>query len=150
VRVGLHVGAIAAQSAWLELRLLYLPPVTLDASNHPTASGRFALFGAAVDACLRPIEGAHVLVGVCGGLEVGVATGEGDGVSDPGDNTAVWVAPALSVFGGVRPLGPLLLRLEASLLAPVHRPDFVLEGVGALYRAAPLVARGTLTGSILF
>lgn len=103
-------------------------------ADRPTTGGDFERFEAGLRACYGGQRG-RWLLDACGGVELLVLHGQGRGVSDPGSGSERWLAPWLGPslgFGLTRRVF-LLGRLEASFPATHH--DFVLDGVGLVYRS---------------
>jgi len=132
---GLVFGALD-----LRLRLLFLPPRRSAAEAPPTAAGDLWLFAGGVAVCWTPLR-ARIELGACGGLEGGVMLGEGSGVTRSVRDGAPWIGPwavARAAFE-VTPWLAASVALEA--MVPLNRPAFVIEGVGTIHRAGPVVGR---------
>lgn len=93
----------------------------------------------------RAVEGrlGGLRVAPCLGLELGQLRGRGFGVQNPDEGAALWVAPTAEGHLALTLLPWLELELTLAAVVPLRRPDFVLQQVGIVHRAAPLTGRTT-------
>lgn len=74
----------------------------------------------------------------------------GFGVRSPRAGAALWIAPLAEASAAV-PIGRrFALRLDLGALAPLLRPTFVLERLGAVHGASTLVGRAVLAAEARF
>ncbi len=75
---------------------------------------------------------------VGGGVQLGSMRARGYGIVERGRRSILWVA--LAVGGGIRyaPAPWVALGLGLELYVPMTRPEFTVEKLGAVHRAAPL------------
>jgi hypothetical protein len=145
---------VAASVAWtpsiararplrLELTGGYATAARATAPSRPRVGGTFGLAPMHMSVCymygLDRLE-----VGGCAGGGVSLVPASSDGASAPGSALA-----ALGELGGgglglVRVAGPVSLRLSLSVAAPLTRPSFVVDGVGALHRPALASGRASV------
>lgn len=126
----------------VELQGLAFLPAGADAPSG--GSAEFALFGGAALVCY---EAANALgsaaVGACAGFELGRMTGEGSGVTDPGEGDAAWRA-ARAEIGAVYPASRTLgFAARLGVAVPTSRARFDLAG-NEVHRPAALTLRATL------
>jgi hypothetical protein len=111
------------------------------------AGGELALYAAALRGGFELVrgQGGHVGTGPSAGLEAGVAVGRGwgSGLERRGTDTQLWTAPSLG-WALLVSVEQLAFGLFVEALAPLHRPSWVLEGYGELFRAPALVGRVSL------
>jgi len=132
-----------------EARGAYWPARSQELAAHPGTGGDLDLVVAGVAACWTArVERPELAA--CGGAEVDHLRGEGYGVDRPASGAATWLA----VAAGGRASWPLsdALRLDAGLdgVLPTARPWFYLDGLGRLYRVAPVAARLSAGASVRF
>lgn len=84
------------------------------------------------------------------GLEIGVMSAEGISVPRPGEGAGLWLTPFASGVFAIPIAPPLGLRLELAVGIPVFRPQFVLERLGTVHRAAPAVGRFSVGPELRF
>jgi hypothetical protein len=79
---------------------------------------------------------------LCGGWELGRLSGLGTGVDSPHQRAELWSAPRVDAELSWQAPGTLLrFAAQLTLAAPLQRDDFVLGGVGTIYRPPGAVAR---------
>jgi hypothetical protein len=105
-------------------------------------------FGSAWGGYAVLLEPVNIALGV--GLEVGVMSAEGFGVPEPDSGAGVWLMPYASGVGFVPIALPLGLRFELAVGIPVFRPPFVLEGLGQVHQASPVIGRISLGPELRF
>ncbi len=103
---------------------------------HTAAYGRRRTFDVALDGCVE--------------VELGKMRGEGFGVRNPGSGSTVWVTPHAQVWGALTLADPLSTRAMIGVGVPVRRPDFVLQQVGVVHVASPVVGRAGLEIALIF
>lgn len=112
------------------------------------AGGDLALLAGGVTGCYRLLDAPEV--SPCAGVEVARLSGEGTGVTDPGQGEAWLYAGALGARVS-HPLGDrvaLWARLDG--LVFLNRPRFVLENVGAVHQPERVSGRGALGAEVRF
>ncbi|HEY4104761.1 MAG TPA: hypothetical protein VGM44_12760, partial [Polyangiaceae bacterium] len=120
----------------LEPALAYFAPQSGTVSDQPALGARFTLASAMLRAC-TPFEASDFWVAPClgGGLDWLRASGFGARVSKRTSTVdALGVAAAL---GGWDISSIISLRVELAAVVPLARPEFVVDGVGSVYRRAP-------------
>lgn len=158
----LSVGALPAPAAGVstglaldysrlrvELGFLWYPSSQGYISGSDEAGGDFSVFSAEARICVDTFYRALTLM-FCGGLEAGQTRAVGFGVSQPGEGSALWIAPEVSALFIWRPVSVFALRLDAALLVPTRRTVFFIEGVGDVYQVAPVAGRFGLGFEIHF
>jgi hypothetical protein len=127
----------------LEFEAAYGPLRRARFSDDPGVGADLQLAAAAVRACPVFRRG-RVEFPLCAGLEVGAMYGRGVGFALERDGRLPWaalhLAPALLVVA--HPRVAVFVAVEGALA--LTRPRFVVEGVGAVYRAAPGAVRGLI------
>lgn len=127
----------------------YWPEQRRRSDARATAGADFSRYTVGLRSCFG-WQSARWVLDLCGGAELLAVHGAGYGVTVPKQATELWVAP----FGGpslglqLRPQFFLVGRVELSF--PVARHDFVLEGVGFVYRLPPVGARLGLGVAVAF
>lgn len=138
-----------AGSARIALDALWLPSATRTLSGGVAANGAFTLYAAALG-LERPFAIGPIEAGPRLGVGIGAIRGEGSGVDVPGGSTAPWVA----VDGGIGASWPLAaafaLRVDASIVVPLTRPAFVIEGLGLVHQPSYVGARLGASGELHF
>jgi hypothetical protein len=122
-----------------ELFGTWLPAQSIDV--RPTESVEFGLLAAGIRACNWPT----FALGVCAELEAGRLSASGIGARADREAFDTWMAPGASVVLESRLFGALLLSSRVSLLAPLLRPKYFVngtEGVHEVPAAAVRVALG--------
>lgn len=136
--------ALSFGPAEVELSLVGLSSQTTLRTSPPGTGAEVGLVAGRARGCLSP-EAAPFSLRPCLGLEVGRLRAEGLGVPEPTRGSGRWLAPELALGAAWRLVPILSLGVEASLLAPLARDHFFLEGIGDVYRAPPLASRVALT-----
>jgi hypothetical protein len=142
---GVGVGATAALGIEtgpivVELEGVILPARRARVANHATASGRVGLWAVGAAARWAAVRGG-LSAGPSAALEIGWATGEGDGVSDPARGGGLWMAARGGAFATVEVVDWLALHASAEAVVPLSRPSFVLDGVGEVFEPAVVSGR---------
>ena len=111
--------------------------------------GEFALFTTGVTACglARP---ATIAVGGCGGVELGSLGGVAYGVTQPSSGAAPWIAATFGAMARLSLGARVGLVAELGGAVPLVRRRYVIDGLGAVFVAEPLVARGALGVEVSF
>ncbi|WP_394824698.1 hypothetical protein [Pendulispora albinea] len=146
---------VGGQIAWLpgrsrlEVGAVYFPPAEVSGEKSGIA-GAFDVMAGTVAACHALIAGSFQL-SPCVGAEVGRihASGRGSAVKTSFEDAKLWVAGkggALVVWR----LGRFGFRLQLEAVVPVSRHRFFIEGVGEVYRPAPIGGRVLLGGEVHF
>lgn len=106
--------------------------------GHATAGvGSFALW--VVDARICGVPGwRNVEFPLCGGTQIGGLWSRGTGLERPRTGTNIWVAGLASGGVLVRPSAVLAFGVEASLLVPFIRPQFVVDDAVEVHRPNPV------------
>jgi hypothetical protein len=112
--------------------------------------GTLDLVTGAVTVCVVPWGARRWDAGLCGGLEVGSQRGRAFGVAQPSSGEALWLAGAL--LGRVRgDLGGRFgLSATAGALVPALRPEFVIDGLGTVFRTSPIGFRAAVGAEVYF
>ncbi|HEX3777568.1 MAG TPA: hypothetical protein VHV51_24030 [Polyangiaceae bacterium] len=138
VSAGASIGLVR-----LEPMLAYFAPQSGTVPDRPGLGARFTLGSALLRAC-TPFPASELWFAPClgAGLDWFHASGFGARVSERASTfDAVGLAAAL---GGWDISSIISLRAELSLVAPLARPEFVVDGVGTVYRRAPIATRAAL------
>jgi hypothetical protein len=124
-----------------------LPRRTERVAMLPDAGGELALYAAGLRGGFELVRGpgGHLGSGPSAGLEAGVAVGRGlgSGLAQRGADGQLWLAPSLG-WTLLVSFDQLAFGLFVEALAPLHRPSWVLEGYGELFRPPALVGRVSL------
>lgn len=155
--VGLELGGIAdagtlpasslgvqAAARWhlglatLEAHGAWWPGTSATLYERPSVGGDFSLVAAGLLGCLSTQT---LGVSACFGPELDHMTGEGKGVTDPGQGSATWMGVLGAVRADVPITSRLSLALQAGAMVPLQRHEFVIEGAGVVHRPAPVAAR---------
>jgi hypothetical protein len=131
IGAGRGAGRVNALGGWVPAR---------DSQRPDRTGGSFQLGYGGAEACFAPSWGRWTALG-CAGGELGVQHGSGLNVSRPSSGTAFWRAVRASVGFVVRSNDMLGFRVTATLVAPLARPEFVLDGTTAVYQASPIAGR---------
>jgi len=126
--------------------------------GRPDAGGDFDMWALYPGLCLTPWHTAragsrrawNVTVDLCTDLELGQMRGEGSGVRNPDAGSALWVTPLLSSQLELALHRWISLRVGLAAGAPLLRPDFVLQRVGIVHAANPIIGRGTIGAGAVF
>ncbi|MDC0740202.1 hypothetical protein [Polyangium mundeleinium] len=134
----------------LEAGLTYLPTRTFPLPTLGTATGDIDLTLAHVGACAAFFRRPRFELGPCVAFEAGRIQSSSAGVSSPGQGAAPWLA--LSAGGRLawtfaRPVA-LVVGLGAGV--PIVHPDLVVDGLGTVHRASPVVGRAELGFEVRF
>ncbi len=143
-RVGVLVGRLRA-----DVSASYWPEQPASLASRPTAGGKIELVAGDGSACWALLR-APVELSPCLGLEVGSMSAVGFGVRSNGSGSALWIAP-LAEAAAALPFGRrFAARIDLGVLVPAERPPFVLQGVGTVYTAGPVVGRATVGLEVRF
>jgi hypothetical protein len=145
--LGLRWHPIAAQA-----RFRYLFSADETEATRPGTGGSFELWSVTPRFCLTPWRSGgagkrhlgDLALDGCVEVDLGQMRGEGFGVRNPGEGSALWIAPAAAVDLELTLLSWLGARVDLSLGVPVLRPRFVLDAVGVVHTASPVTGRGAL------
>jgi hypothetical protein len=148
-------GAVGGVAAWLPGRMRVEVGVLSFFPSHVERpalgiSGDFRLLVASVAGCYAVLHG-PLSIAPCVGGELGQigAVGGGLAVAVPIDRSERWSAAR---GGGLLVLrfGSVALRVGLDAVVPLVRNRFVVEGVGEVYRPAPLSGRLVVGGELHF
>jgi hypothetical protein len=138
--VGPELSARLSRGIWSgEMRADALLPQSGTLPDDPARGGDLWWAGAYLGACVRTAPLRH-----CVGLEAGSLVGTGTGVKLPDTGYALWMAPRLDTGLDVELVGNWTLETRLEIAVPAHRPRFVLDQYGPVYRARALSTRGVL------
>ncbi len=139
--VGLSYGALR-----VEAYAVYAAPqrAALDRGG-----GDFDLVGAGLSGCGLARVGRFDLGG-CGGLEAGSLRGAAYGVARPGSGSAPWLAVTFGAAARARLSSRWGVLAQVGGAAPLRRPEFVIDEVGAVFRASALTLRATAGVEVYF
>ena len=140
--LGVEIAAGAGVSALrVELTGTLLPGVREVTATAPDRGGEIGLWAIGPRLCYELVLGSVRALG-CAGLEGGQITGDGFGATSWTDTrSATWLAARIGgrVVIELWPAASASLALEG--VAPVTRPEFVLENLGRVHRPSALNAR---------
>jgi hypothetical protein len=132
-----------------EAGIAYYPSRKGTVAARPGTGGNVDLLTGSVGTCRHFGSGA-IEVGPCVGVELGRLHASGFGVSNPGEGSTLWAAVQGGGVLSVRIVSRLALVLRLGATAPLLRPSFVLENVGAVYRPPAVTARGSGGVELIF
>ncbi|HTV25694.1 MAG TPA: hypothetical protein VMG12_43660, partial [Polyangiaceae bacterium] len=148
--LGLAVGADVAWPGFALRALGMLLPGaegSVDARDPASPGAEIGLVAGGLLVCAplsTRLVGAEL--GACVGAELGRLSAHGIRIDRSHSSTTGWAAPRADLAGRwALPLPWLALELGLTLAAPIWRDEFVLEGVGSVHRAAPVVGRVSLS-----
>jgi hypothetical protein len=148
--LGLRIGA-RWRLARLGVHARVAVPVTdtLDAAD---AQVRYGLWSVAVEGCAVIPPRAWIDVPMCGAIEAGQISGRarGAGVVDARVARRPWLAVGLGPGLVLRPHPRVGLRLDASLVVPIVRATFAVDGVPDVFRPGAVGGRATLGVEVEF
>ncbi len=139
---GLAAGLFIERGPWrAELAGSWWLPQRASRQDRPEAQAEVELLAAVLRGCFTPLASAVHLDG-CLAFEVGALAGHGAGVVvDPRRQVAAWLAGEAGLRGRI-PLGDAFeVGLAVSTIVPFHRPTFVIEDAGTVYRPPQLGGR---------
>jgi hypothetical protein len=142
-------GSFVYGAQRFEIGLGYYPSRKGTVPARPGTGGYVDLFTGSVGTC-RHFGSEAIEVGPCVGVELGRLHASGFGVSSPGEGSTLWAAASLGGVLSLRLISNLALVLRLGAAAPLLRPSFVLENVGAVYRPPPVTARGSGGVELIF
>ncbi len=116
----------------------------------PSKGGRFTLLAASLRGCAGAPVTPALRANACVGVEVDRIHGEGFGVTSPNAVSKVWLAPRAGAELTWRPVWRFAITAGGDAVAPLDRPTFALENVGAVHRPSPLGFRAALGLAIAF
>jgi hypothetical protein len=124
-----------------------LAGVFAPAQTHELAPGRVreTLWAGALRGCFAPWLAAHVRLDACSGLYAGSLHAEAHGFSDDAAASRLWLALPLELVLSSTWL-PLGWELDASLLWPLRRDDFAVQGAGTAYVSPKLAGLLSIRG----
>lgn len=137
---GLRFGRLHAG-----LRASALVPQPTEHGPAEGSGGELGLYVGGVRAGFELVRGLGQRLGTgpSAGVEVGASLGRGLGLAAGRTEAQLWIAPTLGWALMVSGDGfDVSLLIEA--LAPLHRPSWVLDDYGELFRAPPVVGRLSL------
>ena len=92
----------------------------------------------------------RVVVGPCGGIELGAMRAKAFGVRSPGDVSELWAAAMAGGSALVELTKAVGIDLGIFAGVPLRRPDFVLEGVGSVHQPSRILGRTSLGARLQF
>jgi hypothetical protein len=117
----------------------WLPPRD-SVHSDGTGGGSLQLVYGGAEGCFAPSWARWTALG-CAGGELGVQHGHGLDVTSPTTVTVLWRAVRASLGLVFRSSGALGLRVTATVVAPLARPQFVVDGTSDIFRASPVAGR---------
>ncbi len=136
---GLSVDAgVLLRRLRLELRGAYFTPRARPFAEVPEVGAEIDLWWIAARGAWVLFKRGGLELPVGGGIQVGAMRARGYGIEDRGRQSILWVA--LGVGAGLQyaPAPWVALGLGLELFVPMTRPEFTVENLGVVYRAAPL------------
>jgi hypothetical protein len=94
-----------------------------------------SLLGITLEGCYAPLR--RPRFELCTGLVAALVRGEAHGFTRDSSRTRPWLSVPIGLSFGVAP-APLGLRAGASLLVPIRRQDFQVDGAGVAYESWPV------------
>ncbi len=143
----LSVGAILGRARF-DLGARYAPSSEHEFAAPSGASGTFEMLAGHARAAWLWSYDAWEL-GPTLGFEAGRVRGRGNGVSTSLEASTMWLAGTLGALATHR-FGRFAFTGELSLLAPLTRPSFVIEGAGTVHTPAAVALRGGLSAEVRF
>jgi len=136
-------GGLLGRRWRVELTGMYRAPSTQSSAVDPQAGARVGLWTVGTRGCgvLRP---AMLEVVLCGGIEAGQVLGEGVGFAGKRRDRFAWLAGTLGPALAWAPRRWFALWLGVDLAVPVLGGEFAAEGLGTLYKIAPVSIRAGL------
>lgn len=134
----------------LEAGITYLPTRTFPFPALGTATGDIDLTLAHVGACAAFFQRPRIELGPCVSFEAGRIQSSSAGVSSPGQGAAPWLALAAGGRLGWTFARPVALVVGLGVGVPIVHPDLVVEGLGTVHRASPVVGRAELGFEVRF
>jgi hypothetical protein len=144
--------AVGVDLAWpsLELRVLgvLLPGAEgrVDPADPASPGAEIGLASGGLMAC-APLSTrlANAELVACVGAELGRLSGHGTQIETSHSSATWWAAPRADLASrwGL-PLPGCALEVGIGVAAPIWRDEFVLQGVGSVHRAAPVIGRASL------
>jgi hypothetical protein len=148
VDVGLGVGVGLAGRRWrVELRGTYglRRDQVAYLSSLPGAYGRFNIFTSALSACLN-LGRAALAYGPCAAAEAGLVSAEGHGATRGFSKRAPWAALGAGAYISFAVGRHVLPVLQADVLVPIWRPEYIFEDLPGVVFQAPAVGGRLLAG----
>ena len=116
----------------------------------PGATASFYRLESALEVCAATSSDRRIGGRLCLGGAVARLHGKSAGVSAPGEATAYWSEGLLAASGYLHVTSVARLHLSAELRGLGGRPDFVVLGLGSIYRPAAFNGRGALGIEVIF
>jgi len=142
--LGLGGGlGLASRRFRLELRGTYgvLGDRIAHASAPPGATGRFNLLSGSLTGCFN-LGRDTVAFGPCADAEAGLVSAKGVGTNQEYTARNTWLAVGGGGYLAIALTPRLQIPLHLAILAPLRRPEYVIEGVNArVYQASPVGVR---------
>jgi hypothetical protein len=141
--VGLE-ASVRAGIAMLEAQGTYWVPQRVVAGPSPFSGGQIGLYSGGLRGCVDAVR-SHPDVfrlGVCLHGELGVATGTGFGIDEPVHSSALWGAGFVGLSAWLAS-SPLATWLTLEMGTPLSRPVYGIDGFGEVFRASPVLLRGS-------
>jgi hypothetical protein len=104
-----------------------------------------SLLGITLEGCYAPVR-SGLRLELCTGLVAALVRGEARGFTRDSSRTRPWFSVPVGLSFGVAP-APLGLRAGVSLLVPIRRQDFQVDGAGVAYESWPVAALFQMRGA---
>jgi hypothetical protein len=104
-----------------------------------------SLLGITLEGCYAPLR-SRLRLELCTGLVAALVRGEAHGFTRDSSRTRPWFSVPVGLSFGVAP-APLGLRVGLSLLVPIRRQDFQVDGAGVAYESWPVAALFQMRGA---
>lgn len=135
--------SVNAEAMW------WLPRQTRsDVVSQP--GGEIGLVTGALRGCFTVWSGRYLGLSPCGGVELGRSHGTGTGLAPNRQRSGLWAATLLGV--SLHTVGERRYFVDVGLdsLVPWHRQRYVADGLGTLFRAAPVCGRAAVRLGLSF
>lgn len=115
----------------------YWGPQREPSHQRSTAGADFERYSGGLRGCYRLVGGRPAL-DACAGAELILVRGHGYGVTHERSGSQTWLAPTLGIGLSYGLTPRLALVGQSELSFPIVRHDFVLTGIGLVYRLPPV------------
>jgi hypothetical protein len=141
--LGGSAGLGLGMNVWaVEAGAMLLVPRRGELDDDESRGGEIGYMGGYAAGCLTPFHPRRL--DFCGAFEVGRLAGTGDGVTNPLDAEALWLAPRLFAAGRLPLVGPLEAEARLGVALALNRPEFVLDDLGNVHQPSLLSFRAEL------
>lgn len=148
---GLSASVFYQRGSWaLAFLMTGFLPGDGEAPLLPEASASFLRLESALQLCAGTASDRRVGAALCLGGAIVRLRGQSAGVSAPGESTAYWPEASLAMSGRLRLTAATHLRLVADAHGLGSRPDFVIAGLGSVYRPAAYNVRSVVALDVVF